>query len=70
MRHWKPGLLAILFVGIAGGNGVLHVHVVPQGAPLLLSKEFLRDLGCHIHLGRGHLSFDKLGVRAKVTSEQ
>ena len=34
------------------------------------SKEFLRDLGCHIDLGRGHLFFEKLGVRAVVTSEQ
>ena len=34
--------LAILPVGIAGVNGVLRVHVVLGGAPLLLSKEFLR----------------------------
>ena len=47
--------LAILPVGIAGVNGVLRVYVVPVGAPLFLSKEFLRDLGCHIDLGRGHL---------------
>ena len=60
--------LAILPVGIAGVNGVLGVHVVPGGATLLLSKEFLRELGCHIDLGRGHLSFEKLG--AEVTSEQ
>ena len=46
------------------------MHVVPGGAPLLLSNEFLRDLGCHIDLGRGHLFFEKLGVRAVVTSEQ
>ena len=58
---------ATLPVGIAGVSGVLRVHVVPGGAPLLLSKEFLRDLGCHIDLGRGHLSFEKLGVRAVVT---
>ena len=45
------------------------MHVVLQGAPLLLLKEFLRDLGCHIDLGR-YLSFQKLGVRAVVTSEQ
>ena len=51
-------------------NGVLRLHVVPGGAPLLLSKEFLTDLGCHIDLGRGHLFFEKLGVRAVVTSEQ
>ena len=51
---------AILPVGIAGVNGVLRVHVVPGGAPFLLSKEFLRDLGCHNDLGRGHLSFEKL----------
>ena len=49
--------LAILPVGNSGVDGVLRVHVVPGGAPLLLSKEFLRDLGCHIGLGRGHLSF-------------
>ena len=55
--------LAILPVGIAGVNGVLRVYVVPGGAPLLLSKEFSRDLGCHIDLGRGHLFFEKLGVR-------
>ena len=62
--------LAFLPVGIAGVNGVLRVYVVPGGAPLLLSKEFLRDLGCHIDLGRGHLFFEKLGVRAVVTREQ
>ena len=62
--------LAILLVGIAGVNGVLRVYVVPGGAPLLLSREFLRDLGCHIDLGRGHLFFEKLGVRAVVASEQ
>ena len=33
-------------------------------------KNCLRDLGCSIDLGRGHLSFEKLGVRAEVTSEQ
>ena len=62
--------LAILPVGIAGVNGKMRVRVVPGGAPLLLSKKFLRDLGCHIDLGRGHLFFEKLGVRAVVTSEQ
>ena len=36
----------------------------------MLSKEFLRDLGCHIDLGRGHLFFGKLGVRAVVINEQ
>ena len=46
------------------------MYVVPGGAPLLLSKEFLRDLGGHIDLGRGHLVFEKLGVRAVVTSEK
>ena len=56
-------------VGISGVNEVLRVYVVPGGAPLLLSKEFLRDFGCHIDLGRGHLFFEKLGVRAVVTSE-
>ena len=62
--------LAILPVGIAGVNGVLRVHVVHGDAPLLLSKEILRDLCCHIDLGRGHLYLEKLGVRAVVTSEQ
>ena len=62
--------LAIFLVGNARVDGVLRVHVVPGSAPLLLSKEFQRDLGCHIDLGRGHLSFEKLGVRAEVTSEQ
>ena len=62
--------LAILPVGIARVCGVLRVYVVPGGAPLLLSKEFLRDLGCHIDLGRGHLFLQKLGVRAVVTSKQ
>ena len=61
--------LAILPVGVAGVNGVLRVHVVLGGAPLLL-KEFLRDLDCAIDIGRGHLFFEKLGVRAVVTSEQ
>ena len=62
--------LATIPVGIAGVSGALRVHVVPGGGPLLLSKEFLKDLGCHIGLGRGHLYFEKLGVRAVVTSEQ
>ena len=52
--------MAILPVDIAGVNGVLRVHVVPGGAPLLLSKEFVKDLGCHIDLGRGPLFFEKL----------
>ena len=30
--------------------GVLRVHVVPGGASLLLSKEFLSYLVCHIDL--------------------
>ena len=47
--------LDILPVGIAGVNGILRVHVVAGGAPLLLSKKFLRDLGCHTDLGRAHL---------------
>ena len=42
----------------------------PRESGHLLSKEFLRDLGCHIDLGRGHLFFENLGVRAVVTSEQ
>ena len=66
MKQLKP----ILPVGIAGVGGVLRVRVVPGGAPLLLSKEFLKDFGCHIDLGRGHLFFEKLGVRAVVTSKQ
>ena len=51
-------------------DGVLLVHVVPGGAPLLLSRGFLKDLGCHIDLNRGHLFFEKVEVRAVVTSEQ
>ena len=44
--------MAILLVGIAGVNGVLRVHVVPGGAPLFLSTEFLKDLGCHVDVRR------------------
>ena len=62
--------VATLPVGIAGVKGVLRVHVVPGGAPLMLSMDFLKDLGCHIDLGRGHVFFEKLGVRAAVTSKQ
>ena len=62
--------MAILPVGIAGVDGVLRVPVVPGGTPLLLSREFLEDLGCHIDLGRGYLFFEKFGVRAVVTSKQ
>ena len=43
MKHWKPGVLVILPVGIAGVNEVLRVHVVLGSAKLLLSKEFLAD---------------------------
>ena len=62
--------LAFLPVGIAGVNGVLRVKVVPWRAPVLLSKEVLRDLGCHIDLGRGQLFFEELGVRTVVASKQ
>ena len=62
--------LAMLPVGIAGVSGALRVYVVPGGAPLLLSEELLRDLDCHIDLGRGHLFFEKLEVRRVVTSKQ
>ena len=64
MRHWKPGLWQYSLLELQ------VLYVVPGGAPLLLSKEFLRDLGCHIDLGRGHLFFEKLGVRTVVTSKQ
>ena len=46
--------MAILPVGIAGVNGELRVHV--------------KKIGCHSDLGRGHLSCEKLRVRAVVTS--
>ena len=42
--------MARLHAGIAGLNGVLRVCVVPGRAPRLLSKELLKDLGCHIDL--------------------
>ena len=61
--------LALLPVGIAGVNGVLRVYVVRGGAPLLLSEDFFKDLGCHIDLGRGHLFFEKLGVRTELESK-
>ena len=70
MRHWKPGLLPYSLLELLGVSGVLRVHVVPGGAPLLLSTEFLRDLGCHVDLRRGHLSFENLGVRVVVPCEQ
>ena len=71
MRHWKPRLWPYSLLEVAGVNGVLRVHVVPGGAPLLLTNEFLKDLGCHIDVGRGHLFFEKkLGVPTVVSSEQ
>ena len=66
----KTKTMDILLVGIAGVNGILRVHVVPGEAPLLLSKECLKVLGCHIDLGRGHLFFETLGVRDVVKSEK
>ena len=60
--------MAIITVGIAGVNGVLRVHVVLGGAPLLFSK-LLKDFGCHVDLERGHF-FENLEVRAVVTSKQ
>ena len=69
MRHWKPGLW-LFYLWELQESMECCVCVVPGGAPLLLSKEFLRDLGCHIDLGRGHLYFENLGVRAGVTSEK
>ena len=66
----KTRSMAVLPVGIAGVNGVLRVHDVPGRSPLLLSKEFLKDLCCHVDLGRGHLLFEKLGVRTVVTGKQ
>ena len=65
--------MAIHPVGSAGVDGVLRVHVVSGGAPLLLSKHFFfkkKNIGCHIDLGRGHLFLEKLEVRAGVTSKQ
>ena len=62
--------LAVHPVGIAGVMEYCVCTWYLVAPPLLLSKEFLTDLGCHIDLGRGHLFFEKLGVRAVVTSEQ
>ena len=64
----KTRTLAILPVGIAGVNGVLRVYVVPGRAALLLSKEFLRDLGCHIELGLRHLFFATCGEKRTVAA--
>ena len=60
--------LAVLPVGIAGVNGVLRLHVVHASAPLFFFKGIPEDLGCHIDQRRGHLFFEKLGVRAVVTA--
>ena len=62
--------LAILPVGIAGVNGVLRVYVVPGGVPTLAVERIFERPRCHIDLGRGHLFFEKLGVRTVVASKQ
>ena len=59
--------LTILPVGIAGVNGVLRVFVVLGGARLLLSREFLKNVGCHIDLGRGQLFFEKLNEQTIIS---
>ena len=41
-----------------------------KSTALVVEGILQRDLGCHIDLGRGHLFFEKLGVRDVVTSEQ
>ena len=51
--------MAIFSVGIAGVNGVLRVT---------WSLEVHRSC-CHIDLGRGHLFFEKLEVRAVGTKQ-
>ena len=68
MRHWKPGLWSYSLLESLGSMEYCVCTWYLGGAPLLLSKEFLRDLGCHTDLGRGHLFFEKLGVRAMVTT--
>ena len=70
MRHWKPGLWLHSCWNCRSQWSTACVCGTWEGAPLLLSKEFLRDLGCHIDLGRGHLFFVKLGVRTVVASKQ
>ena len=49
--------LAILPVGIAGVNGALMCVCGAWGSATLIVEGFLRDLGCHIDLGREHLFF-------------
>ena len=70
MRHWKPGLWQYSLLELQESMEYCVCMWYLGGAPLLLSKEFLRDLGCRIDLGRGHLFFEKLGVRTVVRRKQ
>ena len=68
MSHWKPGLWPYSLLELLGlmeycvCTWCLEAH--------RFCCQSLRDLGCHIDLGRGHLYFEKLGVRAEVTCKQ
>ena len=62
--------LVLLFVGIAGVNGVYACECGTWRSAALAVDFFLRDLDCHIDLGLGHLFFEKSGVRTVVTSKQ
>ena len=62
MRHWKPGLWPY---------SLLELLVSMEYCVCTWCLEEHRFCcGCHVDPGRGHLFFEKLGVRAVVTSEQ
>ena len=70
MRHWKPGLWLYSLLELQESMEYCVCMWYLEERRSCCRKNFLRDLGCHIDLGRGHLLFEKLGVRTVVTCKQ
>ena len=59
--------VALIPVGIQGISGVFRCFVIPGGAPLLVSKEFLKDMRANINLEKNTVHLRALGVTACLT---
>ena len=62
--------VALLPVGLGGKDGIVRVYVIPGNVPLLVSQEFMREMGTVIDLVNDKIEFKKMGVTADLVNQR
>ena len=70
MRHWKPGLWPYSRLELQVSMEYCVCTWCLEAHRFCCRRNSGDTLAATLMLGRGHLSFEKLGVRAEVTREQ